>query len=103
MRLGSPTFGRFAVVELGAERRNGLYLPSGIAHGFHVQRAPAVMVYHVTSEHAPSFEAGVQWDSFGAPWRTQSPLLSPRDAALPRMEDFQPPFHFEPIANRRLP
>jgi dTDP-4-dehydrorhamnose 3,5-epimerase len=102
LRRGSPTFGRFAVVELSAEKRNGMYLSKGIAHGFHVIQAPAVMVYHVTSVHAPSLESGVRWDSFGAVWQTQSPLLSPRDSALPRMEDLRTPFEFEPIVSGRM-
>ena len=96
LRIGSPTFGQFTVIDLSAEEHNGVYLPSGIAHGFHVRQAPAVMVYHVTSEHSPSFESGVRWDSFGAPWQTQSPLLSARDSTLPRLEEFQTPFLFEP-------
>jgi dTDP-4-dehydrorhamnose 3,5-epimerase len=101
VRRGSPTFGRFTVVELSAETGNGMYLPSGIAHGFHVRRAPVVMMYHVTSEHAPSLDAGIRWDSFGAPWQTRSPLLSARDSALPRMEDFQTPFEFVSLTGRR--
>ena len=96
LRTGSPAFGRFTVIELSADKHNGIYLPSGVAHGFHVREAPAVMVYHVTSEHSPALESGVRWDSFGAPWRTQSPLLSARDRALPRLEDFRTPFLFEP-------
>jgi dTDP-4-dehydrorhamnose 3,5-epimerase len=101
LRKESPTFGRHIVVQLSAEGHNGLYLPSGIAHGFHVREAPAIMVYHVTSEHAPHLDSGIRWDSFDAPWQTQSPLLSQRDSALPRLEEFLTPFEIEPSASER--
>jgi dTDP-4-dehydrorhamnose 3,5-epimerase len=94
VRRGSPTFGRHIVLELTAERNNALYLPRGVAHGFYVRQAPAIMVYHVTSEHEPRLDAGISWSSFGAKWPTNSPLLSPRDAALPPFQDFASPFRF---------
>ena len=94
VRRGSPAFGRHIVIELEAERNNAIYLPRGVAHGFYVRRAPALMVYHVTSEHEPRLDAGIAWNSFGAKWPTDSPLLSPRDAGLTRFQDFASPFRF---------
>jgi dTDP-4-dehydrorhamnose 3,5-epimerase len=101
LRQGSPAFGRFAVVELSAQACNGMYLPKGVAHGFHVRQAPAIVIYQVSSEHAPAFESGVRWDSFGAPWEVQAPVLSPRDAALPPLQDFRTPFKFQPPSGGR--
>ena len=94
VRRDSPTFGRHIVIELGAERNNALYLPRGVAHGFYVRRAPAIMVYHVTSEHELRLDTGIAWNSFGAKWPTNSPLLSPRDAALTPFRNFASPFCF---------
>lgn len=104
VRRGSATFGCYAIIELGAERHNGVYLPRGIAHGFYVRQAPAVMVYHVTSEHVPHLDAGITWDSFGAPWPVRSPLVSERDASLPPFCDFDSPFQYADTGNqpRRL-
>jgi dTDP-4-dehydrorhamnose 3,5-epimerase len=103
LRRGSPTFGKYDIVELSAEAGNACFLPSGVAHGFYVRRAPAVMVYHVTSEYVPELDAGIAWDSFGAPWPTHTPVLSERDASLPPLSQFESPFHFEPntVAGRR--
>lgn len=103
LRLGSPTFGRHDVVELSAEADNACYLPAGVAHGFYVRRAPAVMLYHVTTEYVAELDAGVAWDSFGAQWPTQSPILSERDASLPPLSHFDSPFQFAAgaIAGRR--
>jgi len=94
VRRGSPAYGRHVSIELGGGRANGLYLPPGVAHGFYVWKGPAILVYHVTSEYAPSLDAGIRWDSFGAEWPEQSPLLSARDAALPALDDFRSPFRY---------
>jgi dTDP-4-dehydrorhamnose 3,5-epimerase len=102
VRRGSPEFGRHIVVELSAERHNALYLPRGVAHGFYVRQAPAIIVYHVTSEHEPTLDSGIAWNSFGAKWPTDSPLLSSRDAALTRFQDFASPFCFSGRFSSRL-
>jgi dTDP-4-dehydrorhamnose 3,5-epimerase len=95
VRRGSPTFGRHIVVELSPERNHAIYLSRGIAHGFFVRQAPAIIVYHVTSEHEPRLDSGIAWNSFGVQWPTDSPVLSPRDAALTPWKDFQTPFRYE--------
>src|SRR3954452_4388502 len=82
LRIGSPTFGKHEVYELSSNAANAVYLPRGIAHGFYVRTAPAVMVYHVTSEHDPSLDAGIHWNSFGAPWPTEDPIVSQRDGGF---------------------
>ena len=96
VRKGSPTYGAHAMIELDASLYNGVYLSRGLAHGFSVLRAPAVMVYHVTSAHAAHLDVGVAWDSFGARWPIESPLISPRDATLPPLDEFNSPFKYSP-------
>jgi dTDP-4-dehydrorhamnose 3,5-epimerase len=92
LRLGSPTYKQHVVIELEAARHNAVYLPRGVAHGFYVLEAPAVLFYQVTSEYVPQLDSGVAWNSFGAPWPDDSPLISQRDASLPILADFQSPF-----------
>jgi dTDP-4-dehydrorhamnose 3,5-epimerase len=96
LRRGSPTSGRHALVELSAEAGNGLYLPPGLAHGFYVLQAPAVVVYNQTSAYAPSHDAGVRWDSAGIPWPDADPVLSERDRGFPALADFPSPFTYSP-------
>jgi len=98
LRRGSPAFGSHAAIELSPEGNSGLYLPHGVAHGFYVLQAPSIMAYHVTSEHAAALDAGVRWNSFGAPWPDNDPVMSTRDAALPPLCDFDSPFEFRPLA-----
>jgi dTDP-4-dehydrorhamnose 3,5-epimerase len=94
LRRGSPSFGSYITCELSFERPIALYLPRGVAHGFLVKCAPALMMYHVTTEHVPDLDAGVAWNSFGFQWPHHAPLLSTRDAALPRFDDFLSPFRY---------
>lgn len=92
LRKHEVTFGQHTVLTLDAMTRNALYVPSGIAHGFYVLDGPAIVIYHVTSSHAPALDTGIHWDSFDMKWPTSEPLLSYRDSTLPRFADFESPF-----------
>lgn len=96
LRIGSPTFGEHEGYDLSAEYNNAVYLPRGIAHGFFVRSAPAVVVYHVTSEHTPEHDKGIRWDSFGAKWPQSAPVISLRDESLIPFAQFESPFRFDP-------
>jgi dTDP-4-dehydrorhamnose 3,5-epimerase len=85
-------YGNHCSLELSAARGNGVYLAPGVAHGFYVLEAPAVVVYHTTSAHVPSLDAGIRWDSFGMKWPCRNPTLSERDMLLPEFADFVSPF-----------
>lgn len=98
LRRGSASFGEHVALELSAERRNGLYLPKGVAHGFCVLEAPALIAYHVSSEHAPRLDGGIAWHSFGADWPVCEPIVSERDTALPSLADFISPFDYQAVA-----
>ena len=94
LRVGSPTFGRHEVHELSGLAQNAIYLPRGMAHGFYVREEPAVVVYHVTTEHDPAHDTGVLWNSFGAPWPTADPVISSRDMGFATLAQFESPFRF---------
>ena len=96
LRVGSPTFAKHEVYELSGLAHNALYLPRGIAHGFYVREAPAVVIYHVTSEHDPAHDVGVLWNSFQAPWPAANPILSQRDAGFETLAQFRSPFRYVP-------
>lgn len=92
LRTDSPTFRQHELFELSAARPQGLYLPAGVAHGFYVLEAPALLWYSVTSEYAAAQDAGIRWDSAGIPWPDQAPVLSARDRGFPALADFASPF-----------
>lgn len=92
LRKGSPTYGMHKTFELTAEGAGMLYIPGGLAHGFFVLSESATMMYKVSTVYAPEHDRGIRWDSAGIPWPVQAPILSPRDAVLPVLDDFDSPF-----------
>jgi len=95
LRVGSPTFGQYALFELSATKANSIYIPKGMAHGFCVLSEQAIMVYKVSTVYSPTHDAGVLWNSVGIPWPTVDPVLSARDQGFPTLEQFESPFFYE--------
>jgi len=84
MRRESPTFGKWAGVELSAENKRLFWLPPGLAHGFYVLSESADFVYKATDYYAPQFDRTVLWNDsdLGIVWPlTDEPILSGKDAA----------------------
>jgi dTDP-4-dehydrorhamnose 3,5-epimerase len=92
LRRRSKTYGRAFTVRLNAKKANMLYVPEGCAHGFYVLSRRAVMLYHASGVYSPGKDTGILWNSAGIKWPSQKPLISPRDAAFGRFEDFDSPF-----------
>lgn len=87
-----PGYGRTAAVELREETPALLEIPRGVAHGFRCLVDGSLMVYKTSSEHAPSHDAGIRWDSFGFDWGLAEVTLSERDARHPMLAQFSSPF-----------
>lgn len=87
LRPKSPTFlGTFSTFLFPGK---ALYAPPGCAHGFLVLSFDAIVHYGCTSFHNPEFDGGVRWDSPElGDWPSRSPVLSPKDAALPLLRDY---------------
>jgi len=81
VRVGSPTFGQHARVELNDENRRQLWIPRGLAHGFVVQSDTADFFYKCDEFYSPTDEIVLRWDDprLGIDWGYDSPLLSARD------------------------
>ena len=94
LRVGSPTYGCFELFELSSAKANSLYIPKGLAHGFCVRSALAIMVYKVSTVYSPAHDAGVLWDSMEIPWPISEPVISARDATFPRLNEFLSPFSY---------
>ena len=89
IRRNSPTFGRWAAVELTAENAHMLYLSPGFAHGFLALSGTAEILYKCTAEYSSKDEGGIRWNDpcIGIEWGIEEPLLSARDAGLPLLKD----------------
>ena len=96
IRQTSPTFGQWFGLRLSGENGRLLYIPAGFAHGFCVLSNEACVNYKVNAEYDPSVDRGIIWNDpdLGIAWPIRSPLLSPKDAALPRLCDADNNFVF---------
>ena len=89
IRRSSLNFGRWVGVKLTADNHKQLYIPAGFAHGFCVLSPVAEMAYKCTALYTPSQDACVLWDDpdIGIDWPIGNPILSPKDAAAPRLAE----------------
>lgn len=87
VRRGSRTFGRHVSVTLSADDFRQCYVPPGFAHGFYVVSEVADVEYKCTTVYDPSTEIGIAWNDpdLAIAWPDRAPLLSPKDAALPKL------------------
>ncbi len=92
VRVGSPTFARWAGTILSGENKLQLYVPEGFAHGICVLSETALCAYKCTGVYDQACEISVAWNdpAIDIQWPVDAPLLSPRDAAAPRLGDIDP-------------
>jgi dTDP-4-dehydrorhamnose 3,5-epimerase len=57
LRRGSPTFGNSQVIEIGDENQTGIFIPTGIAHGF-LALTDATLTYLVDNTYDGARRAG---------------------------------------------
>jgi dTDP-4-dehydrorhamnose 3,5-epimerase len=86
LRRSSPTFGKWAGINLTAREKELLWIPPGFAHGFYVLSEWAEIVYKATDYYAPQWECSLLWNdpALHIEWpiaNSQPPALSAKDAA----------------------
>lgn len=91
LRSSSPTFGNTATLELSEENRLGLFIPSGVAHGF-LALTDATLTYLVNNYYDGADENGVAWNDpdFVVNWNAHDPIISERDHKNPPYKDLLP-------------
>jgi len=92
LRINSPTYGQHDFVQLSAEKRNGVFIDVGLAHGFYTISESAMLLYNVSTEYEPNFDSGIRWDSAGINWGDINPIISVRDSSLIELNKFESPF-----------
>lgn len=89
VRPGSRTYGRWAGVELSADRHDALYVPPYCAKGYQALTDGTAVLYAVSSPYTPGAETGLRWDdpAFAISWPiTDGVIVSDKDRSWP---DFQ--------------
>ena len=62
VRPGSETYGQWVGVTLSSAKKNMLYIPEGLAHGFLVLSDTAEFGYKCTDVYDPKSEGGIPWN-----------------------------------------
>jgi dTDP-4-dehydrorhamnose 3,5-epimerase len=92
LRRDSPSFLRWAAIELSERNMLCMLIPAGFAHGFQTLEDNSEILYQNTSAYVPGADLGVRWDDPAFTIRWPEPpagrrILSPRDRAFP---DYEP-------------
>lgn len=99
IRRGSPTFGRYAAVELSAQNKRQFFVPRGFAHGFSVLSDEAIFQYKCDNLYAPAAEGAVAWNdpAIGIDWRLrpEEVILSPKDSRHPMLAECEELFDYQ--------
>jgi dTDP-4-dehydrorhamnose 3,5-epimerase len=85
IRKGSPTYGRWAGLELEGEGNKMLWVPAGFAHGFYTLSESADVQYKVTDYWAPDCDRGVVWNdpAVGIDWPKGEVIVAKKDGEHP--------------------
>lgn len=97
IRQGSPTYGRWAGMELSFENGRQLLIPAGFLHGFVTLEPDTEIVYKCTDYYAPECDRAVRYDDpeLAIDWPLEtSPVLSEKDAKAPTLAELDNPFFF---------
>jgi dTDP-4-dehydrorhamnose 3,5-epimerase len=89
VRRGSPAFGKWVGRVLSDQNHAQLYVPEGCVHGFLALSDEADVWYKCTELYVPSDDQGIIWNdpTFRIDWPMPNPLLSDKDARLPRFSE----------------
>ncbi|HYB37159.1 MAG TPA: dTDP-4-dehydrorhamnose 3,5-epimerase [Mycobacterium sp.] len=94
IRVGSPTFGRWASVLLDDRDRRSVYISEGLAHGFLALRDNSTVMYLCSTEYNPRREHTIcaTDPALAIDWPVVDAValrMSGRDAAAPSLEQVQ--------------
>jgi len=87
IRVGSPNFGKWACVNLSAEKQNQLFIPAGFAHGFLALTERVQFLYECSDFYSAQEERAILWNdpAIGIEWPISDPLISEKDAKHPTL------------------
>jgi dTDP-4-dehydrorhamnose 3,5-epimerase len=81
LRRDSPTYRRYAAVELSASEGNQLWIPAGFAHGFSTLEPDTEVLYKVTAYYTPAAERSILWND------AELNIAWPVDASVASLSD----------------
>ncbi|OLL73611.1 dTDP-4-dehydrorhamnose 3,5-epimerase [Pseudonocardia sp. Ae263_Ps1] len=90
IRVGSPTFRQFEVVDLDADSMRAVYLSEGLGHAFQAMTDGTVVGYLCSTSYAPEREHGITPidPQLAIPWVAGvEPVLSEKDREAPTLAE----------------
>jgi dTDP-4-dehydrorhamnose 3,5-epimerase len=89
IRVGSPHFGKSALVLLSAREQNQIYIPGGFAHGFLALTDGVQFFYKCSDFFDAADEHGILWRDPGLniPWDIAYPIVSEKDSKFSKLAD----------------
>ncbi|HLO90288.1 MAG: dTDP-4-dehydrorhamnose 3,5-epimerase [Chloroflexota bacterium] len=90
LRPDSPTFGKWASIELTGENKLMYWIPEGFAHGFLTLQDNTVFTYKCTGVYNKEAESSIKWDDpdLNINWNISDPLLSLKDNDAPSFAQY---------------
>jgi len=81
IRVGSPTFGQFEIIELSENSASAVFIEEGLAHAFVALENQTVVTYFVTEKYNPEREKGINpFDkTLNVKWPDLELILSEKD------------------------
>jgi dTDP-4-dehydrorhamnose 3,5-epimerase len=90
LRAGSPSFGRWAAVELDDRARRAVFIGEGLGHAFTARSEEATVMYLCSTSYDPARERGIDPldPELAIAWPGDvEPILSDKDAAAPSLAE----------------
>ena len=89
IRVGSPTFGKFEVVELTENSASAVFIEEGLAHAFVALENHTVVTYYVNEKYNPEREKGINpFDkTLNVKWPDLELILSEKDKQAISLEE----------------
>lgn len=98
IRKGSPHYGKVFSVELSAENKTQILVPTGFAHGFSVLSETAEVLYKCDNYYHKSSEGGIIYNdpALAIDWKipADKALVSDKDLLLPSLSEIKTNFEF---------
>jgi dTDP-4-dehydrorhamnose 3,5-epimerase len=87
LRAGSPTFLKWAAVEI--DETSSFYIPEGCAHGFQALADEVHLIYLHSDFYDPSTEDGIRFDdpAIAVQWPLPAATVSDRDHSFALIDD----------------
>lgn len=96
IRTGSPTYGKYVMVELSADNHCQFWIPAGFAHGFVALEDDTIFAYKCTNVYSKEYERGIRYNdpAIGIDWGMTDPIVSDKDKLHPLLSAISSEFVF---------